>query len=81
MRLSRLVVAGLGLLLIAIVFVYLTKVRDEGEGALCRGEYARAHSAADSSRVDAQLPPRERTGAEYTGPNPTCGELRRLGRT
>jgi len=81
MRPLRLLLAGLGLVMIAIVFVYLTKVRDEGDGALCHGQYAKAHSAADTSRIDAQLPPRERTGAEYTGPNPTCGELRQLGRT
>jgi len=80
-RLWHLIVAVLGLGVIAVVLVFLTSARDKLEGRLCRAQYALARSAADTSRVDAQLPPRERGSGENTGPNPTCGELRKLGRT
>ena len=81
MRLLRLVGAGLGVVALILFLLFYTRVRDTAEGALCRSEYARARSAAESSIVDAHLPQRERGGAENTGPIPTCGELRKLGRT
>ena len=58
---------------------YQTRVRDPLEGHLCLVWYQSAKTRADSSVVDRRLPPVARGGGEYTGPIPTCGELRKLG--
>ena len=68
------------IVLVAIFFEYQTSGRDTIEGQLCAQEYAAARSAADSARIDARPPLKNRGGAELAGPIPTCGELRRAGR-
>jgi hypothetical protein len=64
---------------LGIGMAYWWRLRDPVEGGFCRALYRRAHSAVDSQIVDARLPPLQRT-TEYTGPIPTCGDLRKLGK-
>ena len=59
--------------------LYQTRVRDPFEGHLCLRWYQSATTPAESSLVDGRFPPLARGRGEYTGPIPTCGELRRLG--
>ena len=78
---------GTGAIIALLLFVialgvgmaYWWRIRDPVEGDFCRALYRRALSAVDSQIVDARIPPLHRT-TEYTGPIPTCGELRKLGR-
>ena len=68
------------IVLVAIFFVYQTSGRDTIEGQLCAQEYAAARSPADSARIDARPPLKNRSGGELASPIPTCGELRRASR-
>jgi hypothetical protein len=68
------VVAALTIAFSGLFLVWFTYV-DREDSVLCAGLYDRAHSAEDTSRVDAVLPPREQPRRNVR----TCGELRRAG--
>ena len=78
-RRTILTVLGFVVVVVAIA-LWETRWRDFEEGHLCAEQYARAKSAADSGVIDAHAPIRNRGSGEFTGPNLTCGELRRVGR-
>ena len=72
-----------GLLVLGIagaLLLYQTRWRDPYEGHQCVQLYKSARTAAESSLVDSRRPPLLRGRGEYTGPIPTCGELRKLGK-
>jgi len=71
---------AVALLIPGVYFVYEPRGRDAVDGHLCAHEYARARSGADSAVIDARPPVQNRGRGQFTGPNPSCGELRRLGR-
>ena len=75
------IVGGLVILLLVAGYeLYTFRVRDAADAAVCKGWYHAARTRADSTRIDIQLAPRARSGAEMATPNLTCGELRRSGR-
>jgi len=76
---EKLLFAFLILLLGGAIILYQTRVRDRLEGHLCVEWYTSARTLAESAVVDARRPPLHRGRAEYSGPIPTCGELRKLG--
>jgi len=77
---QKLLFALLIILVGAGIVFYQTRIRDPLEGHLCVQWYNEARTVAESSIVDARRPPLHRGRGEYTGPIPTCGELRALGR-
>ncbi len=68
------------LALASALLAYQIWLRDPFEGHQCVQWYNSARSSAESSKVDSRLPPLLRGRGEYTGPIPTCGELRKLGK-
>ena len=80
MRTGTLIIVALALVVLGAFAVVQSRGRDAVDGHLCRQEYARAQSAADSALIDLRPPVRNRGRGESTIPNPTCGELRRLGK-
>ena len=76
---QKLLFAFFILLLGGGIILYQTRVRDRLEGHLCVEWYTSARTLAESTIVDARRPPLHRARGEYTGPIPTCGELRKLG--
>jgi len=65
-------IALLGIAAVAAMFYFAT-YQDTIDAGQCRLRYQRAHSAADSSAVDAQRV------TQVKAPQLTCGALRRLG--
>jgi hypothetical protein len=68
-------IAALILLAIAVGFLG-TPYSDREEAVACAGLYARARSADDTMRIDANPSPKER-GRQYRNAVRTCGDLRR----
>ena len=81
MSTTQKILFGLLVLALGVSLVFFeTRVRDPFEGHLCVQWYKEARTPAETSLVDTRRPPLQRAGADYTGPIPTCGELRQLGR-
>ena len=78
MRASTLLLALIITAVLAVFFIYQTESRDAIDSHLCAQEYSNARTARDSAKIDARPPMRERGRGEYTTPQVTCGELRRI---
>ncbi len=75
----RVAVTVVALILLAIaVGLFSTGYGDREDAVLCAGLYARAHTAADTAQIDANLSSKER-GRQYRNALRTCGDLRRAG--
>jgi hypothetical protein len=67
------------LILLAVAVGFMsTRYGDMEDTVLCAGLYARAHTAADTAQIDANISPKER-GRGYGIAMRTCGDLRRVG--
>ena len=75
-------VTAIGLIgaVLVLYFIFVVSGRDAVEGHLCAQEYAHAKTHTDSVAIDARPPIKNRGEGEFSGPIPTCGELRRAGR-
>jgi hypothetical protein len=70
-------VAALILLAVAVGLLS-TPYSDREDAVACASLYARAHTADDTVRIDANPSPKER-GRQYRNAVRTCGDLRRAG--
>ena len=75
----RVVLGIAALVLLALAVGSLsTPYTDREDAVACASLYARAFTAEDSARVDANRAPKER-GRQYRTAVRTCGDLRRAG--